>query len=340
MKLKVAFFSGLIISKNREFLLLLLQQEKEIWIEMETIPKQLSLFDQKGKPGHYPPPLAQPKKVTGSSNLTLAMSAYAQHLEASGYSPHTVRSFLGDLKLLKEFLGNKPVGDIGTQDLDNFLSYLRQGKMETPKSLSRRVTSLKNFFSWLCREKIIHDDPAARLIYPRAVSPLPIVLFESECQQILKEASKDPRDYVLVLVLLEAGLKREELLSVKVGDIDISNRYRPEIWVRGSNPYKERRLALPAEFTSAFEDYLKRYQIDDKLFPFTERNLNYILESLAQRAGVKKRISCQVLRDTFAVRQLKAGEDIDTVFKKLGLAPVVQSQEAKERYKKLAGLVL
>lgn len=200
-------------------------------------PEQLPLFDQKGRPGHFPPPLTQLKEVTPSSTLASAMAAYHKHLKASGYSPHTVKSFSGDIGLLKNFLGaNKLIGDVSTQDLENFLSYLREGRLETQKSITRRVTSLKHLFGWLKHEELISQDPAARLIYKKAVSPLPVVLFEDECQRLLKEASKNPRDYTLVLLLLEAGLKREELLSLKVENIDLSDRYRPEVRVSSKNP--------------------------------------------------------------------------------------------------------
>ena len=72
------------------------------------------------------------------------------------------------------------------------------------------------------------------------------------------------------------------------------------------------------------------------IFECTERNLTYILKDVVQRAGIKKRVSCQVLRDIFAIRQLRAGEKIERVFEKLGLAPGSWNEETKEKYLKLA----
>ena len=61
-----------------------------------------------------------------------------------------------------------------------------------------------------------------------------------------------------------------------------------------------------------------------------------ILKDLALRSGIKKKVSAQILRDTFAVRQLRQGEDINKVLRKLGLTPGPWSEEAKQKYLKLA----
>ena len=152
-------------------------------------------------------------------------------------------------------------------------------------------------------------------------------------------ASGESRAYLLVLILLETGIKRKELLKIKPTHIDLSNRYRPVLWIRGEK-HKERKLQLPAEFTEVFEQYLEEYQPQEKLFECTGRNLDLILKSVAERAGIEKPVSCQVLRDTFAVRQLKAGEKIDKVLEKLGLAPDSFNQETKRKYLKLAAPAL
>ena len=298
---------------------------------------QLPLFSGKEK-GSFPPPLVRLKEIKGSSPLSLALGEYFRYLSLN-YSSHTAKSFTSDIRLLIRFLGpEKRIEEVSTQDLQEFLYWLkeRKGQPQSPKTLSRRVTALKNFFGWLNQKGIISENPAARLIYKRATPPLPEILSETECQRLILEASKDPRDYLIILLLLETGLKKAELLNIQEDDIDLSNQYRPEIIIRHRNPNKQRRLKLPPEFAPTYKAYIKKYNPKEKLFPFSERNLSYILSSLAQRAGIKKKVSAQILRDTFAVRQLRQGEDINKVLRKLGLTPGPWSEEAKQKYLKLA----
>ena len=290
--------------------------------------------------GEYPPPVVTPKPLSASSSISAATQAYHAYLESSLYSRHTVKAFIGDICLLRKFVGsNKKIGQISTADLERFLAYLRSGRGKpcSPKSLNRRVTALKNFFRWLTESKLIQQDPAARLIYKRAIPPLPDILYDNECRRLLAEASKDSRAYLLVLLLLETGVKRKELLGIKLTHIDLSNQYRPELWIKHAGKrFKERKLRLPPEFPAAFEAYIAEYQPQEYLFECTERNLTYILKNVTQRARIRKRVSCQVLRDTSAVRQLKAGERIERVFEKLGLAPGSWNEETRQKYLKLA----
>ena len=126
-------------------------------------------------------------------------------------------------------------------------------------------------------------------------------------------------------------------MRIRLTNIDLANQYRPELWIRcRGRRFKERKLRLPPEFPAALAAYIAEYHPQEYLFEYTERNLTYILTSVAQGAGIRKKVSCQVLRDTFAVRQLKAGEQIEWVLEKLGLAPGSWNEETREKYLKLA----
>jgi len=148
---------------------------------MEGNPRafQPPLLKIKKGTGEYPLPLVSPKPLSFSSSISAAIQAYHAYLESSLYSRHTVKAFIGDICLLRKFVGsNKKIGMISTADLERFLAYLRSGRGKpcSPKSLNRRVTTLKNFFRWLVESKVVRQDPAARLIYKRATPPLPDIL--------------------------------------------------------------------------------------------------------------------------------------------------------------------
>src|SRR5918992_2612520 len=149
----------------------------------------------------------------------------------------------------------------------------------------------------------------------RVSSPLPEILFETECTSLLTTASNDPRTYLLFLLFLETGIKLEELFALKVSHFDFSNRYAPEMHIKhsGKKEKKSRKLKLPTEITPVFTDYVGAYKVDDLLFPYTQRFIRYLITETAEKARVKKKVSAQILRDTCAIRQIKRGEGIKRV---------------------------
>ena len=109
-----------------------------------------------------------------------------------------------------------------------------------------------------------------------------------------------------MLLLLESGLKLEELFALKVSQFDFSDQYSPEVSIRhtGRKEKKSRKLKLPLAIVPVFTEYVSRYHVEDALFPYTQRFIRYVISETAQKAGIKKRVSAQILRDTCAVRQL------------------------------------
>jgi len=75
--------------------------------------------------------------------------------------------------------------------------------------------------------------------------------------------------------------------------------------------------------------------VDDLLFPYTQRFLRYLITDTAGKAGIKKRVSAQILRDTCAVRQLRRGEGIERLLLRLGLSETTW-EDAKVKYQKLS----
>ena len=98
---------------------------------------------------------------------------------------------------------------------------------------------------------------------------------------------------------------------------------------------KDRKLKLPMEITTVFQDYVEHYGVDDLLFPYTRRFVQYLITETAEKAGIKKQVSAQILRDTCAVRQLKRGEGIERVLQRLGLSETTW-EDARVKYAKLA----
>ena len=298
------------------------------------IGTQASLFDRKKYVGVIPQTI-EIEPPTADQTVIKTLRAYRVYLQSGGYSKYTPDDFTADVRKFGTYLKDKKLADIRGVDIQQWIGELK--KVMTEKSVSRKVSAITNYFLWLNAEKVLPDNPAKDIRYLKVTSPLPDILFENECQQLLTAASEDPRAYLLVLLLLETGIKREEVFELRVANFDFSNKYVPEVWIKhtGKKVSKDRKLKLPADILPVFNDYLKQYSVTDSLFPLTSRWLNMTLNDIAAKAGVQKKVSAGVLRDTFAVQQLKQGVDIDNVLLKLGLS-VVMGEDAKEKYLKLA----
>jgi len=93
---------------------------------------------------------------------------------------------------------------------------------------------------------------------------------------------------------------------------------------------------LPARFTAVYTQYLEVYSIEDQLFPFTDRFLRMMFVELKRKTGIDKELTPKTLRHTHVVRAYKRGEDLESIFDRIGLAPDSR-QEAEEMYRRLAG---
>ena len=335
------------------------------------MPEQLSLFD---TPAPQPPPartgVQLPAPVPGEARvnaptpaglsvntpLLAAITAWVEQMRADHKSDHTLQAFGGDLSLFARFTGEhkNTVGQITTRDLDNWLQTQRASM--SPKSYSRRVTSLKSFFRWLTETRVLKADPALPIIQHTVLSPLPKYLTEAEVQQALagaehlRAAKPDPRPYVLFTLLLQTGIKKGECLALVPNHVDFSDPAEPLLWVRYPDPqyrFKERKLRLDpgweATYT-AYRAYLDRYEQTsnrrlsparkDFLFPWGARQLEYLLADIKEAAGLEKEISFDACRWTCAVRDARAGLDDDKLRQKLGLSKI-QWREIGMKLKKL-----
>jgi site-specific recombinase XerD len=305
--------------------------------------EQLPLFQRKTYKGIIPSLTMDIHPPTAETTVLETLTAYSSYLKDGGYSQYTPDDFTGDVKKFGVFLKDKPLKDIATKDIQSWISLLKTPRLKgeglTAKTISRKLTALSNYFTWLGQQGVIpaKANPMLDIANRRVAAPLPEILFEDEAKQLLATASADPRTYLVMLLLLETGLKLEELFALKVSHFDFSDRYSPEVSIRhtGRKEKKSRKLKLPLAIVPVFSDYVERYQVTDVLFPYTQRFIRYLISQTAATAGIKKRVSAQILRDTCAVRQLRRGEGMERVLRRLGLSETTW-EDAKEKYLKLS----
>jgi len=286
------------------------------------------------------------------SSLRAAIAAFERHMERQGFAENTIKAFLSDLSILVEFSGvGTAVGDVSTQDLDRFVDWLIQGRGVpcNPKSLARRVTTLKVFFSWLAESEVLESDPAAPVIHRPVMTPLPQILTSAEIDQVLgvtqalRHADRpDARPHLLVTLLLHTGIKKGECMSIVMNHVDLSDPTQPVLWIRYANPrrrHKERKLRLPPWWPSLLAEYRAQYHPKETLFPCTARNLEYVLKHVAEQANLSHNLSFEMLRWTCAVRDYRAGAPADKLRQKLGISKITW-REVGIKIAKLAGPAL
>jgi integrase/recombinase XerD len=272
-----------------------------------------------------------------NSRITLApaLQAWEIYLNDQGSSPHTVIAFLGDLRLLASYLPpDRQVGEISLPDLNNFLRWMEheRGVPCSPKTLARRITSLKSFFRWLHEGGAIPANPAEKVVQKSVRSPLPEILTTDEVEQILDTSlayrvAPDPdlRSHLLFTLLLETGIKKGECLSLSPNHIQLDAPDQPQVFIRYASPqnrYKERKIPLSEAWINAYHEYRGKYFLDDRLFPWSARMLEYILEDLGTDAGITKRVSFSMCRWTSAIQDWQAGMDQNKIRQKLGISEV------------------
>jgi len=273
--------------------------------------------------------------ITSNSLLTPTINAWQIYLEDQGNSPHTVKAFTADMRLLAVyFTPDYPLGNISTTDLNSFLDWMEKGRGVpcSPKTLSRRITSIKAFFRWLHQYGVLVVDPAEKVVQKTVLSPLPDVLDLGEIEAVLDAADKyrhtdkpDSRPYTLVSLLLATGIKKGETLALSPNHIDLESPTGPILFVRYSSPkhrYKERKIALPNEWIDAYQEYQNQYNLSDRLFPWSPRRLEYLLEDIGEDAGLEKHLSFDMCRWTSALTDWKTGVEHEKIRQKLGISKV------------------
>ncbi len=273
--------------------------------------------------------------ITSQTPLLPAIRSWEIFLLDQGKSPYTVKAFQNDLQLLSGYLPpDRAIGSVTTRDLNNFLNWLQNGRGVpcSPKSLARRVTSIKAFFRWLHQSGRILVDPAEKVVQQSVISPLPIVLTHEEEEKALEVANAyrsakkaDARPYTLLSLLLATGIKKGECLAIHTNHIDPLAPGGPVLFVRYASPrnrYKERKIALPESWIESYQEYLLQYQPKDVIFPWSPRRLEYLLEDIGKEAQLSKHLSFDMCRWTSALRDWQSEVNRDHIRQKLGISKI------------------
>ena len=289
--------------------------------------------------------------LRANSTLAAGMEAFDEYMLRKGFSENTIKAFRNDLKILAGFMeSDVKLYQISTQNLEDYLAWM-QSERNIPcsaKTFARRITSIKVFFGWLHGIGVLGTDPAEPVAQQPARPPLPIILRDQDVSRLVRAAqdylwsrhSPDARPYLLVSLLLQTGIKKAECSRLLVGDFNFERPQSPEVTIRYAGEeqaHKNRILALNQTITPVFTQYVDQYKPTDFLFDCTPRNLEYVLDEVGQKAGIRNiQVGFETLRWTCAVRDYRTGMPEERLRQKLGLSKI-SWRETREKVFQLAG---
>jgi site-specific recombinase XerD len=150
---------------------------------------------------------------------------------------------------------------------------------------------------------------------------LPVVLSQQECRELFK-APRSLKHKFLVAFAYAGGLRMNELRMVKIADVDL---HRKQVQIKQGKGKKDRYVVLSNYLAQSFEKFLTEVKPQVYLFegltpgqPMGERSIQYVINEALQKTNIKKAVSMDTLRHSFATHLLEDGENIQTIQKLLG----------------------
>ena len=276
--------------------------------------------------------------------MSKSLIGWRLHMESGKYSSATIEGYMGAIGRIIDFLGDPDAGDVAVWDLEGYLAHLRDaGVSEATRQYYWKV--IKSYFSWASKRKGLGiDRPDTELEMPAVPEPEIQPYTLAEIRRLLKacdktaEAETDKReswryarptadrDKLLILMLLDTGLRVSELCRIQMKDINLENQ---SVLVRPFETGKKSRSRtvflgvetmdhlwkIVAEESDP-ESYLF-VSSQSKRIPLNRNAVDHLLKRLGKKAGVKN-CGAHRFRHTFAVQYLRNGGDIFTLKRLIG----------------------
>lgn len=265
------------------------------------------------------------------------ITIYKKYLSKRNLSENTISSYVYDVESFNEYLHIEYGLDLTATKKAHILTYLvnlqKDGKSSS--TISRTISGLKNFFEFLKNEKLIRDNPAVSIHSPKPIKKKPSILTEDEINDLMllpnKKTFKGSRDLAMLELMYSSGIQVSELINIKTRQINLKAGI---ISIEGD---KERIIPLSTYAKSAIENYLNSFRsslTNDNEFlfvnisgePISRQGIWKVLKAYKKKMNLKKDLSPQILRNSFAVHMLSNGADIGTVQELMGLNSITAAQ--------------
>jgi integrase/recombinase XerC len=271
------------------------------------------------------------------------IQCFIQYLQfEKRYSQHTILSYKTDLEQFSAFLISQydapPVANITPGFIRSWLAEMRNDKV-SPKSLNRKISSLKSFYKYLLKVGEVKQSPLTTIVAPKVGKRLPTFVAEKDMQRLrdnveFPDTWKGKTDRLLVQLFYNTGMRLNELINLKPSQIDESNR---QIKVLGKGN-KERIIPVSKELICDLLCYYRSRTeltieasrehlfINEKGKPLYPKYVyNVVKANLSQVTTLQKK-SPHVLRHTFATHLTNNGADLNAVKELLGHSSLAATQ--------------
>jgi len=270
------------------------------------------------------------------------------------YSPHTVQAYLHDLDQFFVYLSFSYT-QIDSIEVNHVRSWIVQLKKRecSSKTINRKLSSLKTFFSFCKRENLIKFNPVSRIKSLKEEKRLPSVVSENALENLFQGDNvfsndfKGFRDRLIIELFYQTGVRLKELINIKFSDYDSSGRKLKILGKRN----KERFIPLSESMILLLEAYV-RQRTNRSSSPFLfitssgkksySKMIYRIVDYYLSLVSSAKKTSPHVLRHAFATHLLNRGADLNAIKELLGHASLlstqvythVSSEKIKKAYKR------
>ena len=254
--------------------------------------------------------------------LSAAHKQFVDYLSGLRRAHATILAYSKDIDQLMGFLkdlGKKSASDVEKVDLEAFLKKLSVDGY-TPKSLSRKINSIKTFYRFLKLQNSLTVNPAAEITHPKYEIKPPRVLSKMEYRALRDAARGDIRTYAIIELFLQTGVRIGELANLKLEDIREN-----ELHIAPQEGHAERNVPFNKAAKTAIDNWLniRPKSENPALFitktgkPLLVRNIRTTIDRYFKLAGIENS-KVNDLRHTFIAHHLAAGTPLTVISKLVG----------------------
>jgi site-specific recombinase XerD len=216
-----------------------------------------------------------------------------------------VHTYCEQFKLFIEFFPQSDPAELGENEIKAYLLYLIERKKLSLSTQNQAINAIKFYYEKVLKQerKVYYlERPFKEQRLPNVISQEEVILIFENCANL--------KHRLILMLLYSAGLRRGELLNLKVSDIDIQ---RLTVRIRGGKGKKDRQSILAQSLLPQLEQYLKEYKPSHWLFAgsddtkYSASSLHKILKVAVQRANINRDVTLHTLRHSFATHLLESG---------------------------------
>lgn len=257
------------------------------------------------------------------------------------YSKYTITAYGSDILSFLVWLNERNTEDVTYNTIKEYLLYIQQFNY-SKTTTARKIASLRTFYRFLYREKIIETNPAIGVHGPKKGKSLPEFLTESEIEQVLNNIKMDSpagyRNRTILELLYATGMRVSELSNLNFENLNLAEN---EIKVFGKGS-KERIVLVSERAKNYLESYIKTARfliyksesnkpqdpvfINKTGFRLQPQSIRLAIKDVMERIELPKHVTPHVFRHSFATKLLENGADLRVVQELLGHSSISNTQ--------------